>query len=237
MLTEYITLFKAHERVLIICAVLFTGYCGYGKYLDSKAAHLETKAANVTQTVTADKQDTAQLSASASQADLALQKALEDLAVSTARLRASLSADQALLAKNRAADAELSLPALGSRIETLAPEAKGGVTATSNGLAVDTTASRGIANQLEAVPILTGDLRTETQVAQNNVDALTKCTSANTDLKAEVTGLTKETKDLAAKDVADVDVEKVKTKKAWRNGFKIGAIVGFISGLFVGHSL
>jgi hypothetical protein len=107
----------------------------------------------------------------------------------------------------------------------------------TGGLVFDSDAAHATADMLEDGLQATADL----------VDTNTKLTACNTlttsqanviqGLKLQVndggTALTKEQEAHAA----DVKTLNAKVKRSWLRGFKVGAIVGFVGGLFAAHSL
>src|SRR5580700_8052302 len=233
MLDKYLLWFKAHERLVIIVLVLGFGAHMYGRYIDLESTKKDAQVAALTQTVEQDKTSVANLAAQAAQAQATYQSTLTAMQAQNAQLAQTIAQESAALSKSQAVDNTLPLPQLGQRMETLVPDAKGGVTATATGLALNDAASRGVVSQLEEVPVLKDQLSQETQTATNNADMLTKAQTANAACQSEVTGLTKENTDLVAKDKADVAAEKLKTKKAWRSGFKWGAITGVVGSIAV----
>jgi hypothetical protein len=233
MLDKYLTWFKAHERLIIIVLVLGFGAHMYGRWIDLESTKKDAQVATLTQTVEQDKISVANLAEQAAQAQSTYQATLATMQAQNAQLAQTIAQESAALSKVQAVDKTLPLPQLGQRMETLVPDAKGGVTATSTGLALNDAASRGVVSQLEEVPVLKDQLSTETQVAQNNADMLNKAQSANTACTAEVGGLNKELKDQQAHEAAVVAADKVKIKKAWRSGFKWGAITGVVGSIAV----
>ena len=235
MLENYLLWFKHHERLLIILAVLIFSYSGVSRWLNYDAAQKDAKVAALTAVVEQDKQTVANLALQAATAQTAYQTTLDAITKQNIALSASIARQGAILAQSQAKDRQMPLPELGQRMEALVPAAKGGITATSNGLALDNTASHSIANELEKVPVLTDQVAKETQVAQNNADVASKAQKVNVDLTAQVNAMAVEGADAAKQCKAEVSAEKVKTKKAFVRGFKWGAIVGFIGGIWTGH--
>ena len=148
-----------------------------------------------------------------------------------------MAQESTILAQRQSTDKVLALPAVGQRMEVLVPAAVGGITSTTSGVALNDTAAHGVLNALESVPVLASQLASETQVAQNNADLVNKSQTANIDLTAEVGGLNKQLTDSTNQCKAEVAAQKVKTKKAWRNGFKWGFGVGLAAGAYVTHAL
>ena len=85
--------------------------------------------------------------------------------------------------------------------------------------------------------MLQDELKNETQVAVNTKSALDAASTVISDKTAQVAGLNKSLTDQQAHEVAAVAAEKLKTKKAWRSGFKWGFGLGFAAGAYIVHAL
>ena len=205
----------------------------YGRYIDLQSAKKDAQVASLTQTVEQDKQSVASLASQAAQEQSTYQATLTAMQAQNAQLAQTIAQESAALSKVQAVDKTLPLPQLGQRMETLVPDAKGGVTATATGLALNDAASRGVVSQLEEVPVLKDQLSQETQTAANNADMLTKAQTTNTACQSEVAGLNKSLTDQQAHEAAVVAADKVKIKKAWRSGFKWGAITTAVGGIAI----
>jgi hypothetical protein len=236
MLEKYLALFRAHERAIIIVLVLGFGAHMYGRWIDLESSKKDAQVAALTQTVAQDKQSVANLALQTSQARAAYQTTLDAITKQNASLAQANAQEAALLTKNRVVDATLPLPQLGQRLQVLVPTATG-VTATSSGLALDSTSSVAVVQTLEQVPVLQTELANETQVAGNKDLVITSLQTINTDQSKQIASLNKSVVDLDAKDKADVAAEKAKTKKAFVRGFKWGLGLGFAAGAYVVHAL
>ena len=228
---------QKHERIVIVALVLLVGGFLGNKALNYDASLKDAKVAALTQVVAQDKQNVAAIALQAATAQQQYQVTLDAITKQNVALEASVAQESTILAQRQVADKALPLPALAQRLEVLVPAAQGGVTATTSGMSLSSAASYGVVNVLEQVPVLTNQLASETQVAQNNADLVNKSQAVSADLALEVGGLNKSLTDQTAQCKAEVAAEKVKTKKAWRNGFKWGAITGFIGGIFVGQKI
>lgn len=228
---------QRHERIVIVALVLLVGGFLGNKALNYDSAMKDAKVVALTQVVAQDKQNVSNLALQASQAQAVYQTTLD----ATTKLNAQLSASNAQLSasmrKNQTVDATLALPALGQRLEVLVPSAQGGVTATTSGISLNDTASRGVVSALEQVPVLTAQLENETQVAQNNADLVVQGKALNDTLYDEIDGLNKSVVDITAQGKAEVAAEKVKTKKAFIKGLKYGFVAGFAAGAYIVHAL
>lgn len=237
MLEKYLTWFKAHERAIIIVVVLGFGAHMYGRWIDLQSSKKEAQVAALTQAVAQDKANVASLALQASQAQAAYQTTLDAITKQNASLSAAVQADAALLAKNQAVDKGLALPDVAKRIEVLSPGAAGGITATSNGLTLNDTASHSVVDTLENVPALKSQVDAESQMAFNSNMALGKANDALNACTSEVGALNKSMIDQQAHEAAAVAAEKINTKKAWRSGFKWGFGLGFAAGAYIVHAL
>lgn len=237
MLEKYLTWFKAHERAIVIVLVLGFGAHMYGRWIDLQSAQKDAKVVALTAVVEQDKQTVQQMAQNAATAQQQYQVTLDAITKQNVALEASVAQESIILAQRQGIDKQLNLPAVGQRMEVLVPAAVGGITTTTSGIALNDNASHSVLNVLEQVPVLTSQLASETQVAQNNADLANKSDAVNISLTAEVGGLNKTLTDQSAQCVAEVAAEKVKTKKAWRNGFKWGFAAGFAAGAYIVHIL
>ena len=217
---------QRHERIVIVALVLCTGVFLGNKLLNYESAQKDAKVAALTFVVNQDKQTVANLALQAATAQAAYQTTLDAITKQNVALVQANAQELASLAQRQTADRVLPLPAVASRIESLVPGAVGGITATTAGVIMNDVASHSVLTTLEEVPVLTDELTNETQVADNNQKALGQCNTVVTDKTAQITGLNKELTDQQAHEAASVAAEKVKTKKAWRSGFKWGFAAG-----------
>ena len=238
MLERYLQLVKSHERLLLVAAVLLFGVHLSGGVLNYLGRHDDAKVQALTAQVSQDAVYSPTSCASSRFGASAVRStALTQLLAQNAQLGKALQASQALLATNRKTDAGMDMPALATRINTLVPATAGGITPSTSGLSLTVPASHVVADQLEAVPVLQDQLKTETQVAQNSDTMLQAASKANGALTAEVGSLGKQLTDSGAQCKAEVAAEKVKTKKAFFKGLKWGTIIGFAAGAWVVHAL
>ena len=234
---KYLLLLKGHEQLLIVLLVLGFGAHMYGRWIDLSAARDKSQVTALVQTVQADKLQVSNLAQAAAIANDQYQKTLAATEAVNAHLSAANGQLVASLKQNQAVDAGLDTPALGARLVQLVPGAENGVTATSNGLALDATASHSVVATLETVPALQTELSNETQVAQNNANRADSAAKLIADQQAEISALQKKDVDDVAEGKAAVALEKTKTKKAFIRGFKWGFGVGFAAGAYITHGL
>ena len=236
-LEKYLLAFEKHERLLIVLAVLAFGTFGVSRFLNYESAQKDAKVAALTLVVNQDKQNVANLALQASTAQATYQTTLDAITKQNASLSAALQADGALLAKNRAVDKTLSLPDVAKRIEVLVPASVGGLTATTDGIVMNDTASHSVVDNLEEVPVLQDELTKSTQLIANGKVAIDQANTVIADKNAQIAGLDKSLTDQQAHEAAVIAADKIKIKKAWRNGFKWGFATGFAAGAFIMHGV
>ena len=217
---------QKHERIVIVALVLVAGVFLGNKYLNYESAQKDAKVAALTLVVNQDKQTVANLALQAAQAQATYQTTLDAITKENASLAQANAQELGALAQRQTVDKTLPLPAVASRIESLVPGAVGGITATTAGVVMNDTASHSVLTTLEEVPVLQDELKNETQVAANNQSALDEANTVIVDKTAQIIGLNKSLTDQQAHETAAVAAEKLKTKKAWRSGFKWGFAAG-----------
>ena len=226
-----------HERIVIVALVLVAGVFLGNKWLNYASAQKDAKVAALTLVVNQDKQTVANLALQAAQAQATYQTTLDAITKQNVALEASVAQESTILAQRQATDKALALPAVAQRIEILVPVAVGGITATTSGIVMNDTAAHATLNVLEQVPTLASQLASETQVAQNNADLVTKSQAVNADLNKEVAALNMQIGDQTKQCKAEVASEKAKTKKAFIKGLKYGFVAGFAAGAYIMHAL
>ena len=228
---------QKHERIVIVALVLVAGVFLGNKLLNYESAQKDAKVAALTLVVNQDKQNVAQMALAAAQAQATYQTTLDAITKENASLAQANAQELASLAQRQTVDNALPLPAVAQRIEVLVPGAQGGITATTAGVVMNDTASHSVLTTLEEVPVLQDELKNETQVAVNTKSALDAASTVISDKTAQVAGLNKSLTDQQAHEAAAVAAEKLKTKKAWKNGFKWGFGLGFAAGAYIVHAL
>ena len=225
-LEKYLLAFKHHERLLIVLAVLAFGTFGVSKALNYDGARKDAQVATLTAIVQQDKVSVQNLALEAQQAQAAYQTTLDAITKQNVALAQANAQDLASLAQRQTADRVLPPSGLAQRLEVLVPATQGGVTTTTDSMTLNTNAAVSVVSALEQVPVLQNELNNETQVADNNRSALDAASTVIADKAAQVGALTKSLEDQQAHEAAAVAAEKVKTKKAWRSGFKWGFAAG-----------
>ena len=226
-----------HERIVIVALVLIAGVFLGNKYLNYDGARKDAQVATLTAIVQQDKVSVQNLALQAAQAQATYQTTLDAITKENASLAQANAQELASLAQRQTVDNALPLPAVAQRIEVLVPGAQGGITATTAGVVMNDTASHSVLTTLEEVPVLQDELKNETQVAVNTKSALDAASTVISDKTAQVAGLNKSLTDQQAHEAAAVAAEKLKTKKAWKNGFKWGFGLGFAAGAYIVHAL
>lgn len=224
------TLIKAHEKLLIVAILCLAGIHFYSSVIAAWDRHDSRMAQQAATVVKVD--DTAS----------------KAMAVQLAALQAQVATQNALIAKQIAqrdqaaqnqqkVDATLPAPQLAARWGTFltSPAATGiklgDVDPVTGQLFVVTNAAvLETVEQLELIRPLQDDkagLQTELDDDQQIIDK-----------QAMLIGnLNTELVDEKKSHVADVNAEKVKTKRAFIRGFKYGLGIGFAAGAYVGHLL
>ena len=215
-----------HERIVLVALVLIAGTFLGNKWLNYDGARKDAQVATLTAIVQQDKVSVQNLALEAQQAQATYQTTLDAITKENQALASANAQELASLAQRQTADRALPLPAVAQRIEVLVPGAANGITATTAGVVMNDVASHSVLTTLEEVPVLTDELKNETQVAVNTKSALDAASTVIVDKTAQIGGLTKELTDQQAHETAAVAAEKVKTKKAWRSGFKWGFAAG-----------
>jgi len=210
---NWVTLIKAHEKLLIVAIAAFLIFHFGEKAFDLYGNHL-----------------TAQQSATNAQI-ATVEKNNADLAAKLDALKASVDAqakiDQAKIvaAKQQIVvaqktDAALPLPELSKHWQELLDLPDNSITPQSNGtVAVSTDAAHTTVSMLEEIGPLTAQL-TATQ------DQLRGCTAVRTQQETQIVGLNQDITLEKTGRAEDAKVAKVNEHKAWIRGFKWGYIAG-----------
>ena len=223
-LSSYVTFVKAHEKLLICALGGFLIFHFYGTALNAWIHHDDTLAKIAATQVKTDTTQTVALQAQVTQLQA-------QVAATNAALIASIKARNTQTQQQQQIDKTLPLPALASRWETIAQLQPTDInsTAVPGQLVVSDAGSRATVQLLEEVPTLQANLKAEQTEIDNDLQVITK----QSDL---ITQLNKDLTDEKASHVADVKLEKAKGKRSFIRGLKIGFVIGFLGGLFVGHS-
>jgi len=221
ILSHYIAWLKSHEKILIVVLSAWLVWHVYGKGIDAWIEHDKRIATVAEEKVKTD------------------QTANQQLSQQVADLKQQL---QSVAAQAQAKQAE--------RVVIVQQQKQQNDKAAPSDLAIETTKLLNI-DQTE-VTTLDDKLLFSNLAAHVNVNALVDLSAAQAEIADDkkvnqacsdvvlkqgvlITGLNTQLTDEQSAHKADVNLEKAKAKKAWRNGFKWGAITGFVGGIFVTH--
>lgn len=242
----WVTFVKGHEKFLVIVLGAALAFHFYSKAITAWDQH-EQRLDNVAQQqVIATQQKVDSDAAVNKQLADQLAQLKDQFARSEASLRAQIAAETAALRNRTAQDNALPMPQLAQRWSTLLNLQPGNVWATidtppgtvlTNDITLTPDAAHATVAELEKVPVLTQ------QLEQTNTN-LTGCKVVAAKQDTVIAGLNTQIADsntaLTAEKTARADDAKLaaaKQRKSWIKGFKVGAIVGFVAGVFAGHSL
>jgi len=221
MLEKYILWFKAHEKLALLLAVLLFGGYTVSKGYDFLIKHDQVQTQLAAQKLAAD-----------TATNLALTTQLNDLkkqfADEVQQLQNQIAARNQATVKQKQQDASMSEVELAQRWAGLINVAPQEVqpSAVPGNLQVSDNAAHTTVAQLEDLPTCKADL----------IDTQKQLTDANTlNVKNEGVIASDATVLASEKKLHEDDVKTLKAegRKKWLNGFKWGAIAGFVGGLFV----
>jgi hypothetical protein len=228
------TFLQKHERMVICALVLMVAMFLGGKYFDREAAKAQANATVAAQLAADAKQSAQQAALQAAQTQAQYQAMLEVLQKQNAVLAQAVTQRDAILGQQQAVDKTLSPTQLTQRWAQLVPGTM--PIATPTGVSVTTADAQSTVVQLENVPVLTQNLKDETEIAanlQSELDAQGKVVAEdNTLISALNTEIADNDKACKA-EVAAVKADARKGKVKW---FKIGYVAGLVSGLWLGHA-
>src|SRR5271167_4284911 len=224
-----------HEKLIIVVIAAIVIFFGYIKITNIIADH---DAANLKAAQVVAQQQADQNAALAKQAQANAQQIADDkaqLQVLTDRLTAQnqqlVNANTALataLTKQQKTDASLPVPDLVNRWAQLTPGSNfTGAITSGNNVSVSPSNALATVQQLEKVPVLTEQLKNETQQKENDDTVITQQGKSIFDLNGQVTGLNKSIVDNDKVCQAAIKVEKDNARKGKRKWFIIGYIAGF----------
>jgi len=223
----------AHERLVMLALVLAVGTFGISKFFDVEAARKDAKYVAAEQIVANDQKNSAALASQTAQVTQQYQALVQALSAQNASLAASVASRNVVLTQQVTKNSTLPLPELLARWNMLA-----GTTVAVNGdnAIVSVQDSRKTVDLLESVPVLMANLADQTKIAQNYQNELQKADLLVNEESAQITGLNKQLTDQATANKTEVAAVKAEGKKNSVKWFKRGFLVGFISGIFVGHA-
>jgi|SRR5665213_512949 len=214
LFNSYMAWFKAHERLIFIAVGAYLLIHFYDRGLSAWQQHdqrVSTVAATqVTTDTTTNKalaDQLAQMKAAADTRDAALDAEIKQAAIN--------------LQRQQAVDAQSTQQQILDRWKLLLPLKPGAVQQTGGGDVLTPEAANQTVQALEKIPVL------EAQVVDLNSKILIddQIIGKQDDL---ITGLNTQLVDEKKSHVADVNLEKVKAKKSFMHGLKIGIIIGAV---------
>ena len=216
----------AHERILIVFAVLFLAVFLGWKYLNSSSEEAIAKNAVaqevLQQQVTQNQAITKQLATQVEQ----YQQMLSALTAQNASLLKNISQRQVAVQKQQQIDKTLPLPELGRRIEGLAGLTTPDVTPTAKGLELSEAGSRAIAQLLETVPVIQQEVKDLQVIVANKDVQIASLETLVGSLNIQVAGLRTELLDKDRAMKAAIDLEKAKARKSKVRYFLTGLGIG-----------
>lgn len=214
-LTSYITFIKAHEKLIIIVLAAFllfrTGQGIENIYFRRDSQIAQQATAKVNTDASSNKTLDDQLVAAKAQQDAAFQQLNQSIVDATTKLRAQ-----------QAADAEATQQQILDRWKLLLPMKPGAVQ--SNGATDQITpeAATDTVKALEQIPVL--------QLQVNDLNAKLVIDDSIIGKQDDlITGLNKQIADEKASHIADVNLEKVKSRHSFLRGFKYGFVAGAVA--------
>jgi hypothetical protein len=221
---HWVTFFKAHEKILIVIIAALTlihfgdkAYDAYGKHLTAQQIQTNTQIAQV-------EKNNADIAAKLTElkASVDAQAKISDVKIAAAK-------QQVVVAQK--VDANLPLPELSKHWQELLVLPAGSITPQPNGtVAVTTDAAHTTVSELEKI----GPLTDELMATQEKLEG---CTQVRSQQDAQIVGLNSDLALQKTGRVEDAKVAKVKERKALIRGLKLGAIAGFVGGIFVLHKI
>lgn len=221
---HWVTLIKAHEKLLIVTITALTALHFGNKAYDAYISHLKNEANATNVQIAQVEQNNAQITAQIAQlkASVDAQAKIDDAKIAIAK--------QTLIVKQKEV-AALPLPELSKEWISLLSLPDGSITPQSNGtVAVTTDAAHSTVNALESI----STLNTELSATQ---DQLKGCTDVRAKQDVQITGLNASIELEKKGRAEDARVAKQEQHKSWMRGFKWGAIAGFVGGVFALHKL
>jgi len=218
--------FKVHERLLIVLMVLLAGSWGYSKYADALASKAETKATTAQAVLVQQIQTNTQLAQQTAQQTAQYQQMVQTLTAQNAALLAAIQSDNVILKQQQTKDKTMTPTQLTQRWAQLVP----GVapSASSDGVVLSTGDAQSTVVQLEEVTVLTQDLKSETEIAQNFQNELNAAVTVNQDQAKQITGLKMQLTEQVKADQAEITEIKAKSRRSKLRWFIAGLVAGFV---------
>ena len=224
LVKHWVTFVKGHEKLVMILVFAFLSYHFAMKGFTAWENHDKRVSAIAQQKVDTDTANNKALAEELAQLRV-------EIAAKNAQLEAKIAVNKQKVIVQQKIDANLPLPDLSKRWETLLVLSEGSITPKPDGtITVTTDAAHATVNELEKVPQLTE------QVIDTQAE-LQGCNTLSAKKDDAITGLKGQLADEQTARKDDQKLAKVQQRKAWLRGFKWGAVAGFIGGVFIGHGI
>lgn len=227
------TWLRAHERIVIVALCLAFGTFGISKFYDVTAARKDANYIAAQQIASEAQKNSAALALQAAQTQAQYAALVQALTAQNAALASSIAQRTASGNTQRAVDATLSTVELAGRWNVIAGTQ---VAVSGSTVLVQDTDAHKTVDMLEQVPVLTQNLAEETKIAQNLQLQAERSDTLTGMLNSQITGLNTQIDAQAKACTAQVAAVKAEGHKNSVKWFKRGFIVGFVAGLWAGHS-
>lgn len=220
------TWLQKHERLILVVLFLIGFVFLVNHLLNNWAARDQIQAQTATQQLNQQKANDTTLQAQAKAAQDQYQATVQALTQQNAQLAAAIQNRTVVVEQQQVKNASLPLPDLAVRWATLASIPQASLTATSDGITVDSHASLNTVNILETVKPLQ-DTVADQQTSITNLDTeLTDETNYTTALKTQVTSLQTTVTDSDKACKAQLTLANAQAKKGKWKSFWMGVGVG-----------
>lgn len=219
---------QRHEKLLIIILLSIVLWFSWGKYVDWQARHDDVAAAVARTKLEQQIADNEKLAQVVAANENNYKVLLAQVTSQNQMLANAIATRDIQTRKQQEVNMTLPLPDLAQRWIRMLNLPQGEIEATSlpNKLVVTDNAARTTVNRLEEIPRLEGNLADEKKAHENDVSLLKDRDKAVTDLNAQVVGKDAEIEKQAAANKAEQDKLKADARKAKRNWFVRGILVG-----------
>lgn len=235
MVTE--TWLKAHERIVIVCLVLFFGSLGLHHFLFNQAAAATQRATIAEAALASQKSLDAQNASTVAQVQSQYQSIVQSLTAQNASLAANVAQRQVTLVTRQTENATLPPTDLAKRLQVLTGVQDADISADTTGLKLTPIGALTTVNLLETLPVLQANLA-DTKADLGTTQAALG--AANTVIAAQgtqITGLNATLVTQAKADKAELDAAKKRGRLQSFRWFVRGFFVGTVAGVFAGHAL
>lgn len=243
------TFLKNHERLILVLAVVVAGFFGYSKWVNFQEGVAQRKADATQQALNAQVAANTQLAAQAKQAAdqsaaaiAQYQQIVQALTVQNQQLANQIAQRNQDLATQKGKNATLDAAGMASRFAAVKPNLPA-PTVNGDQVVLPNLTAHEVLDDVESVPVLNQNVSDLTKTNTNlgaelkaAQDVVAKQQTQIDDQKKQIDGLVKALADSEANTVKQVELQKQKDRKSKLAWFKGGVVVGFVAGLFVGHT-